>query len=180
MKDRLIGLGTMALAGLSLWDLHRTPARRFGMAVLSSTDFPIVVAWVLLGFGAILVAATFFAGRGRRVAGVASAGAALNTQPNPQPSDAPSPLMAQSSAERFRTLRRPAVLLAATIGYVFVIPILGFYPATACYLTGTVTAGTRGRARFLWALVITATTLALVYLVFHIWLRFFLPRGSVW
>lgn len=166
MKDRLIGLGTMALAGLSLWDLHRTPARRFGMAVLSSTDFPIVVAWVLLGFGVILVAVSFLTGRRRGV----TTGSAVAS-----PSDPDGP-----PRQRFRALRRPALLLAATIGYVTVVPLIGFYPATACYLTGTVAAGTRGRARFLWAIAITAVTLALVYLVFHIWLRFFLPRGSVW
>ena len=161
-KDRWIGLGTIVLALVCMWDLNRTPPRRFGMAVLSSTDFPTVVVWVLLAFGVLLVASTLRPFRRGRALTLNADGPRVNSPP------------------KKTSWRAPGFLLAATVVYVYATPVFGFYPATAVYLCGAVYVGAPVPRRWLPASLISAVSILVIYAVFHLWLNFFLPRGSVW
>jgi hypothetical protein len=175
------------------------------MAVLSSTDYPIAVAWVLLGFGALHVVAVVLDGWLRprsgipAGAGVASQAGADTAAPaagtaTPVHAAAPAAGTVAGSApapERGHSpLRHSLPVLGATIVFIGAIPILGFYLATTVYLSALLYGAmgalperrTQPRVvgRIGLALVVAAATVAIVYLVFDVWLSYFLPRGRIW
>ncbi len=169
-RDSLIGCGTMVLAGLALWDLARTPPRRFGMAVLSSTDYPTAVAWVLLAFGGLLAVTSLFGS-----AAVPGGGAA--------PADATAAPAGETAPPVARSITRSAPVLLATIVFIALIPVAGFYPATVIYLGVLVYAALEIPSvalRVLSAAAVAVGTAGVVYLVFDVWLNYFLPRGRIW
>lgn len=164
-KDQWIAIGTVGTAAAALWDLGRTEARRFGMASLSSTDFPTAVAWVLLGLGALLFAATWFA----RAVPAAAAPSGTDTA-------------GAGGAPPARLWRRSWALLLVTVVYIVVMPTIGFYLSTAVYLVVMVYAGASGstRRRAMTTAVIAMVSVGIIYFLFNVWLRFFLPRGVLW
>jgi hypothetical protein len=159
-RDFLIGCGTMVLAGAALWDLARTPPRRFGMAVLSSTDYPTAVAWVLLAFGALL--------------GLTSLWGSSNFSGAVPPR--------RVSTEK-RSIRRSLPVLLATLVFVVSIPVMGFYVSTVIFLGFLVYTALEipsTAVRLSIALAVATGTAGVVYLIFDVWLNYFLPRGRLW
>jgi hypothetical protein len=74
-------------------------------------------------------------------------------------------------------LRRLGKLFVPAAVYVGVIPLIGIYPASACYVFGTLAWHRRG-SLLLSALAATGAALAL-YLIFELTFQISLPRGAL-
>lgn len=160
-RDAYIGVGTMLVGAIALWDLGRTPPRRFGMAVLSSTDYPTAIAWILLGLGSLVVATELLNGLSKRRVTPADTGAT---------SVAP-------------TFHRSAQLLGATFIFLVLISVLGFYLSAALYLAVLIASALDAiplANRLGMALAISLLTVGTTYVIFDLWLNYFLPRGLIW
>lgn len=149
-----VGIGTIVVSILLLAELLANEARRMGMSAISSRTFPLIATGFLLVLGSVLLIRSL----------------ASSVQDKGRRSD--------SSGNRKVRSGTSKVVMAALLVAALLLRPLGFYPVVAVlllFLTAYLGQWKRpGRA-----LLVSAATLIVFFLVFTVWLGLLLPRG-VW
>lgn len=149
-SDFYVGVGTTLFSVAALIHLYRSKASAFGISDLDSNAFPKIVAWILLGFGVLMMLTEIIRGR------------------------------AKAPRIDFKSLytkyKKPAGMILLILVYIMLLGKVGFFLTTTAFiLAGTLFIG--GREKPLRTVLITAGAVVVLYLVFRTWLGQILPGG---